>query len=93
MPFRKVQHSKCPKFEKIRTKNPQLCPFTRLFQPLLSTISPDVKTENRSMQRRNQKHSLKIESAEDQTIKLSDDEDKAKLVCIKSEDVTNDEEL
>ena len=45
------------------------------------------------MQRRNQKHLLKIESAEDQTIELSDDEDEAKLVCIKSEDVTNDEEL
>ena len=44
------------------------------------------------MYRRNQKHLLETESDEDKTIELSDDEDEAKIVRIKSEDVTNDEE-
>ena len=52
----------------------------------------NVKTENGSIYRRNWKHLLKIESDEDQTTELSHDEDEAKIVYIKSEDVTNDEE-
>ena len=35
MPFRGVQHSKCPKFAKIRGANPKLCPFTGLSCPFL----------------------------------------------------------
>ena len=31
MLFRGVWHSKCPKCEKMKGKNPQLCPFTRFF--------------------------------------------------------------
>ena len=38
------------------------------------------------------KHLLETESDEDKTIELSDDEDEANIVRIKSEDVTNDEE-
>ena len=34
---------------------------------------------------------MKTESNEDQIIKLSDDEDEAKIVHAKSEDITNDE--
>ena len=54
--------------------------------------SYNVKTENESMYRRNWKHLSKTGSAEDQTIKLSDDEDESKIAHIKSEDVANDEE-
>ena len=54
--------------------------------------SYNVKMESGSMYRRNQKHLLETESDEDKTIELSDDEDEAKIVRIKSEDVTNDEE-
>ena len=44
------------------------------------------------MYRRNQKHLLKRETDEDQTIELSDDEDEAKIAQVKYEDVKNDEE-
>ena len=45
------------------------------------------------MYRRNWKHlKLKTESNEDETIELSDDEDKANNANVKSENVTNDEE-
>ena len=52
----------------------------------------NVKIENGSMYRRNQKHLLKRETDEDQTIELSDDEDEAKIAQVKYEDVKNDEE-
>ena len=52
----------------------------------------NVKTKKGSMHRRNRKHLLKTKSDEDQTIELSDNEDEAKIVHVKSEDVTNDEE-
>ena len=51
-----------------------------------------VKTESWSIYKRNRKHLLKTESDEDQTIELSDDESEAKIVHVKSKDVTNDEE-
>ena len=35
---------------------------------------------------------MKTESDEDQTIELSDDEDEAKIMQVKYDDVTNDEE-
>ena len=35
---------------------------------------------------------METKCTEDQTIELSDDEDEAKTMCIKSEDVRNDEE-
>ena len=39
------------------------------------------------------KHLLKTKSNEDQTTELSDDEDEAKIVHIKSNDVTNEERI
>ena len=53
--------------------------------------SHSIKTESRSMYKKNQRHLLKTESGEDQTTELSDDEDKAKFVQVKY-DVANDEE-
>ena len=44
------------------------------------------------MYMRNRKHLLQTERNEDQIIKLSDDEDEAKIVQVKFEGVTNDEE-
>ena len=54
--------------------------------------SYSVKIENESMYRRNRKHLLKTESDKDQAIELFNDEDEDKIVHVKSEDVTSDEE-
>ena len=54
--------------------------------------SYNVKTVSGSIYKRNRKHLLKTESDEDQNIELSDDESEAKIVHVKSKDVTNDEE-
>ena len=51
MLFMEVYRFTCPKFEKMRSKNPKLCPFTEFFLPffgytarmhLFSKISPEI---------------------------------------------------
>ena len=57
------------------------------------TMKLQCQKRKRNMYRRNWKHlKLKTESNEDETIELSDDEDKANNANVKSENVTNDEE-
>ena len=57
------------------------------------TMKLQCQKRKRNMYRRNWKHlKSKTESNEDETIELSDDEDKANNANVKSENVTNDEE-